>query len=304
MFWKKSKTETRLEAIEQQIESTASRVSELSKNIEERLVDTRSQSKKEFTSSSDDLRSSLETLSLELNNQMLELSQRVEQLGTNSSAVNEQVEEFRKNYADVLEDLRQSTAIALEKEQIMARKYEELVDQLKEKEKLGIEKESLSQQHISTLQTEQEKKIAEVDKLTQKVNELENIIKNRDEKVETLTRRKEEAIELEHRVIQLTVEVEMQKYELERSTTKVQTMKDDTQQTLSSNKIIKSFLSESESGRILNHLLGLEQVSIDELATMTGIATFTVQQVVTHFKDIGLVTFDEGTRRVRLAEKS
>ena len=115
MFWKKKEpTEVRLDSIEKQVESTASRLSELSQTLEQRLVDARAQSKKEATTALDDLRASLETLSLELNNQTLELSQRVDQLDTNSSnwafAINEQVEEFRKKYVDVLEELRQSTA--------------------------------------------------------------------------------------------------------------------------------------------------------------------------------------------------
>ena len=135
-FWKNDKTETRLKSIEDQIKSNASRVSDLSQKVEERLVDTTTRSKKEFAGALDELRTSFEQLSLEMNNQMLEISQ-------SSSVCEEQLEEFRKNYADVLEDLRQSTAIALEKEQIMTRKYEELVDQLKEKEELNQSKAQL-----------------------------------------------------------------------------------------------------------------------------------------------------------------
>jgi predicted transcriptional regulator len=112
-----------------------------------------------------------------------------------------------------------------------------------------------------------------------------------------------ESVALSEQVKQLSEELELQKYELERSKTQIQSMTDDTRQSLSSNKLIKSFLSETESGRILNHLLGLEQITIDELAAMTGIATFTVQQIVQHFRDTGLVTIEEGTRRVRIAEQ-
>jgi chromosome segregation ATPase len=311
MFWKKNKTQEvtneRLSDIEKQIESTATRLSNLSQSIEEKLVDTRSQVKKEFTKSIVELRESFESLSLELNNQTLDLSARVEKIDTNSTnwsfAVNEQIEEFRTKYVDVLEKLRQSRAIAVEKEEIMTRKYEELVHQLKTKEELTIEKDVLSQERIKTLQDEQEKKIEEVDILRGKLSEHEQSLKQRDQKIEELTRRKEEAFELEHQVKQLTDELEMQKYELERANIKIQSMSDNSHETLSKNKAIKAFLHETESGRILNHLLSLEQVTVDELAAMTGIATFTVQQIIQHLRDTGLVSFDEGTRRVMLSEK-
>ena len=129
------------------------------------------------------------------------------------------------------------------------------------------------------------------------------MLTSRDKKVEELMNRKEEAMELEHRVKQLSDETEMQKYELERAQTKIQAMSDDTRHTLVSNKVIKSFLAETESGRVLNHLLSLEQVTIDELSSMTGIATFTVQQIIQHFRDVGIVSYDEGTRRAKLSDK-
>ncbi len=308
MFWKKKEpSDRRLDSIEKQIESTASRLSDLSQNLEQRLVDARSQSKKEVTTTFDELRASLESLSLELNNQTLDLSQRVDKLDTNSSnwafAINEQVEEFRKKYVDVLEELRQTSAIAVEKEKIMTERYEELVKQLKEKEALAIEKESLSQRHIESLQSENQNKTEEVEKIKAKLDELENTLVSRDKKIEELLARKEEAMELEHRVKQLSEETEMQKYELERAQTKIQAMSTDTRETLSENKVIGQFLGETESGRILKHLISLEQVTVDELSSMTGIATFTVQQIVQHFRDVGMVSFDEGTRRVRLSEK-
>ncbi|MHA1237192.1 MAG: MarR family transcriptional regulator, partial [Candidatus Hodarchaeales archaeon] len=180
---------------------------------------------------------------------------------------------------------------------------EELVHQLKTKEELTIEKDVLSQERIKTLQEEQEKKIEEVDMLRGKLSEHEQSLKKRDQKIEELTRRKEEAFELEHKVKQLTDELEMQKYELERANIKIQSMSDNSHETLSKNKAIKAFLHETESGRVLNHLLSLEQVTIDELAAMSGIPTFTVQQIIQHLRDTGLVTFDEKTRRVKLSEK-
>ncbi|MHA1978153.1 MAG: hypothetical protein ACW98F_07495 [Candidatus Hodarchaeales archaeon] len=308
MFWKKKEpSERRLDSIEKQIESTASRLSDLSQNLEQRLVDAHSQNKKEVAITLDELRASHESLSIELNNQTLDLSQRVEQLDTNSSnwafAINEQVEEFTKKYVDVLEELRQTTAIAVEKEKIMTDKYTELVKQLKEKEALAIEKESLTYRHIESLQSDNQNKLEDVEKSKAKINELEELLTSRDKKIEELMKRKEEAMELEHRVNQLSDETEMQKYELERAQTKIQAMSDDTRETLSNNKVIKSFLSETESGRVLSHLLSLEQVTVDELSSMTGIATFTVQQIVQHFRDVGMVSFDEGTRRAKLSEK-
>jgi chromosome segregation ATPase len=311
MFWKKNKTqeeyERRLLDIENQITSTATRLSDLSNSIEEKMVDTRSIAKKEVKNSIDELRESLETLSLELNNQTLDLSVRVEKIDTNSMnwsfAVNEQIGEFRTKYVDVLEKLRQTTVIAVEKEEIMTRKYEELVEQLKIKEELAIERESLTQERMKTLQGEQEKKIAELEELSEKLSEKEQSLKQRNQKIEELSRRKEEAAELEQQVKKLTEELEMQKYELERANIKIRTISDNTSETLSKNKIIKTFLAETESGKVLNHLLSLEQVTVDELAAMTGIATFTVQQIVQHLRDTGLVTFEEGTRRVQLSEK-
>lgn len=312
MCWKKNKTqeeyERRLSDIEKQIESTATRLSDLSQSIEVKMVDTRSQVKKEAINTIDELRESLETLSLELNNQTLDLSARVEKIDTNSMnwsfAINEQIEEFRTKYVDVLEKLRQTTAIAVEKEEIMTRKYEELVDQLKTKEELTIEKEQLSQERVKTLQTEQQKKIEELEKLRKQLSEKEDALKERNQKIEELGQRKGEAQDLEDKVKKLTEELEMQKYELDRAKTKIQTMSDDSHETLSKNKIIKAFLSETESGRVLKHLLSLEQVTVDELAAMTGIATFTVQQIIQHLRDTGIVTFDEGSRRVQLSEKS
>ena len=159
---------SRIAAIENQIEGSALRQSELSQTLENRSVEIRTQSTKEFKTSLEEVRSSLETLSLELNNQMLDLSTRLEKLDQNSSnwsfAVNEQIEEFQKKYVTVLEELRQGRNIAVEREQILTQKYEELVNQLKEKEKLALEKESLAQQRIGTLQEEIQKKGEEVAK--------------------------------------------------------------------------------------------------------------------------------------------
>ncbi|MFX1517439.1 MAG: MarR family transcriptional regulator [Promethearchaeota archaeon] len=297
---------SRIATIEKQIEGSALRQSELSQTLENRSVEIRTQSTKEFKTSLEEVRSSLETLSLELNNQMLDLSTRLENLDQNSSnwsfAVNEQIEEFREKYVTVLEELRQGKNIAVEREQILTQKYEELVNQLKEKEKLALEKESLAQQRIGTLQEEIQKKGEEVAKASSQLEQLESELKEKNKLIEELKQRKIEADELKITLKRLKEENEMKTYELDRTKTQIQTMAEDTKQSIGTSKAIKTFLNESESGRILNHLMSLEQVTVDDLATMTGITTYTVQQIVNHFRDMGIITFDEGSRRARLAD--
>ncbi|MFX0123265.1 MAG: hypothetical protein ACFFAE_06465 [Candidatus Hodarchaeota archaeon] len=297
---------SRIAAIEKHVEGSALRQSELSQILENRSVEIRTQSSKEFKTSIEEVRGSLETLGLELNNQVLDLSTRFEQLDQNSSnwsfAVNEQIDEFREKYVSVLEELRQGRNIAVEKEQIMTQKYEELVNQLREKEKLAIEKEFLAQQRIGSLQEEIEKKGKEVEKTSSQLEELELELKEKNTLIDELQQRKIEAEELKIELKRLKEENEMKTYELDRVKTQIQTMAEDTRQSLGTSKAIKTFLSESESGRILSHLMGVEQVTVDDLATMTGIATYTVQQIIQHFSDMGIITFDEGSRRARLAD--
>lgn len=298
--------EERNTAIEKQVEGTAVRLSELSQTLENRGVEIRTQSSKEFKTTLDEVRSSLETLGLELNNEILDLSTRIEKLDQNSSnwsfAVNEQITGFRENYSNVLEELRQGRSIAVEKELIMSQKYEELVTQLKEKEKLAIEKETLTQQRISSLQEEVEKKEKEREKSTSKLEQLETEMKEKNKIVEELQKRKIEAEELHLELKKLKDESDIKAYELERANTQIKTMTEDNKESIAKTKAIKTFLSESESGRILSHLMSIEQITIDDLAGMTGIATYTVQQIIQHFRDMGIVTFEEGTRRARLAE--
>ncbi len=297
---------SRIAAIEKQIEGSALRQSELTQILENRSVEIRTQSSKEFKTTMEEMRGSLETLSLELNNQVLDLSTRLEKLDQNSSnwsfAVNEQIEEFREKYVTVLEEIRQGKNIAVEKEQIMTQKYEELVNQLREKEKLAIEKDSLAQQRIGTLQEEIEKKGKEVDKTASQLEELELELKEKRNLIEELQKRKFEAEELRLELKRIKEENEIRTYELDRAKTQIKTMAEDTKQSLGTSKAIKTFLSESESGRILNHLMSVEQVTVDDLASMTGIATYTVQQIIQHFQDMGIISFDEGSRRARLAD--
>ncbi|MFX0013193.1 MAG: hypothetical protein ACFFB2_02940 [Promethearchaeota archaeon] len=296
----------RIAAIEKHLEGSAVRQSELSQTFENRSVEIRTQATKEFKTSLEEVRSSLETLGLELNNQVLDLSTRLEQLDQNSSnwsfAINEQIEEFRQNYVNVLEELRQGRNIAVEKERLMSQKYEELVNQLKEKEKLAIEKEALAQQRIGSLQDEVQKKEKEVEKTTSQLEQLESELKAKNGFIDELRERKIKAEELKLELKRLSEENELKTYELERAKSQMTTMSDDTRRSLGTTKAIKTFLSESESGRVLSHLMGVEQASVDDLATMTGIATYTVQQILQHFQDMGIITLDKTTRRAKLKE--
>ncbi len=296
----------RIAAIEKHLEGSALRQSELSQTLENRSVEIRTQASKEFKNTLEEVRGSLERLGIELNNQILDLSTRLEKLDQNSSnwsfAVNEQIEGFREQYVKVLEELRQGRNIAVEKEEIMSRKYEELVTQLKEKEKLAIERDNLAQQRITTLQEEIEKKIKEIEKSASLLEQYEVEMKEKNETIEELQKRKIEAEELKLELKRLKEENEMKIYELDRAKSQIQTMTEDTKRSVGTSKAIKTFLSESESGRILNHLMGMEQVTVDDLAAMTGIATYTVQKIIHHFRDMGIITFDEVTRRVRFTE--
>ncbi len=296
----------RIAAIEKHLEGSALRQSELSQTLENRSVEIRTQASKEFKNTLEEVRGSLERLGLELNNQILDLSTRLEKLDQNSSnwsfAVNEQIEGFREQYVKVLEELRQGRNIAVEKEEIMSRKYEELVTQLKEKEKLAIERDNLAQQRIASLQEEIEKKLKEIEKSASLLEQYEVEMKEKNETIEELQKRKIEAEELKLELKRLKEENEMKIYELDRAKSQIQTMTEDTKRSIETSKAIKTFLSESESGRILSHLMGMEQVTVDDLAAMTGIATYTVQQIIRHFRDMGIITFDEAARRVRLTE--
>jgi len=289
----------RLDSIEKQVEGNAARVSNLTKNLEEKTVEFRTQMSKEIKETVDDVRSSLETLSLELNNQILDLSARVEKNAQNAAnwsfAVNEQIEEFRNSYVMVLDGLQKTKDVVVEREKILTEKYEALVTQLKEKEAIALEKESFSQKQIISLQEEIQKREKELEEARSKLSQIEVECK---EKVDAETKAKE----LEFEVKRLREEQEMQRYELERAQIQIKTMSEDSKKTWGTSKALKKFLGESEAGRILSHLISMEASSIDELAAMTGIATYNVQQVVQRFQDMGMVTIEEGTRHVKLNE--
>ncbi|MFX0182058.1 MAG: hypothetical protein ACFE95_03155 [Candidatus Hodarchaeota archaeon] len=289
----------RLNSIEKQVEGNAARISDLTKNLEEKTVEFRTQMTKEIKETVEDVRSSLETLSLELNNQILDLSTRVEKNAQNAAnwsfAVNEQIEEFRNSYVLVLDDLQKAKDVAVERERILTEKYDALVTQLKEKEVIALEKESFSQKQIISLQEEIQKREKELEEARSKLSQREVEYK---EKVDAETKAKE----LELEVKKLREEQEMQRYELERAQTQIKTMSEDSKKNWGTSKALKKFLGESEAGRILSQIISVEASSIDELAAMTGIATYNVQQVVQRFQDMGMVTIEEGTRHVRLNE--
>lgn len=301
-----AKVENRVGAIESQLESTASRLSELSQKFENRSVEIRTSVSKEFKHQIDDMRTNLETLGLETNNEILDISTKLENLDTNSSnwsfAINEQMDTFRSQYVTVLEELRQSSEIAVEKEKIMSKKYEELVEQLKEKERLAIDKETLNQKRLDSLQEEVERKEKHTEKVKTHSESLEEKIKEKDRLIDEFKKKTDLAEALEKKYKALKEEADIKNYELERIQTQIKTMTDDTRKTFGTNKAIKAFLGESESGRILNQLLNLDQVTIDELSAMTGIATYTVHQVIQHFRDMGIIQYDESTRRARLMD--
>ncbi|MHA2305018.1 MAG: hypothetical protein ACXACU_06445 [Candidatus Hodarchaeales archaeon] len=299
--------EERVTAIENQIESTASRLSELSQILENRSVEIRTSVAKEFKHQLDEMRTNLETLGIETNNEILDLSRRFEKLDQNSSnwsfAVNEQMDTFRTQYVNILEELRQSAAIAVEKEKIMTQKYTELVEQLKEKERLALDKENLNQKRLGSLQDEVERKEKDSDKYKSRLEQLEDVLKEKMQIIEELEKKKHEAEDLKRKYKKLKDDNDIQTYELERIQSQLKTMATDTRKSFGTNKAIKAFLSESESGRILNQLLNLDQVTTDELSAMTGIATFTVVQIIQHFRDLGIIQYDDSTRRARLIDR-
>jgi ribosomal protein S25 len=108
---------------------------------------------------------------------------------------------------------------------------------------------------------------------------------------------------LENNYKRLREAFDMKSNEVVRLQAQLKIMTEDTRKIVGTTKAIKTFLDESESGRILNQLLNLEQVTIDELSTRTGIASYSVIQVIQHFRDIGIIQYDESTRRARILDK-
>jgi chromosome segregation ATPase len=289
----------KIKMIEKQVEANAARGSELASKLEEKAVDLRTQITKDCKATIDEVRTSLETLSLELNNQVLDLSTKVEKNAQNAAnwsfAVNEQIEEFRKMYAEVLEDMRKAKDIAIEKEHILTEKYEALVTQLKEKESLALEKESLSNERLKSLQEEVEKREKELEETREKLNKIESEYRQ-------IAEADARAKDLERELKKIKEEYEIQKYELERAQTQIKIMTEENKRSWGTSKALKTYLGESESGRVLSQLMGMDETSIDELASLTGISTYNVNQIVNRFRDIGIVNLEQGTRRVKLNE--
>ena len=303
-MFKKKPTLSDVQEIRTQVESLANRLSEFSKKLEGRNVDIQTNIMKELRSSIDDVRINLENLSLELNNQVLDLSSRVEKLDQNTSnwafSINEQIENFRTQYVNVLEELRQAKNLAVEKEALMTKSYQELVEQLKEKEKLSIEKEKIHKERIESLQNNIGNRENDLEETRGKLSKLEEDIQEKIKLIDELEYQKDESKSLMKKYQKLQEEYEIQKYELERAKTQIEAIGEESQKATVTSNAIKIFLRESDSGRILSQLLALEVATIDELASMTSIATYTVQQIVNRFRDLGILSFEDGTRRVRI----
>ncbi|UCE15128.1 MAG: ATP-binding cassette domain-containing protein [Candidatus Heimdallarchaeota archaeon] len=275
--------------------------------MENRSVELITSVAKDLKQQLNDFRGEMEVLKLETSNKIVELSARFKKLNINASnwsfAINEQMEAFRTQYVNALEKIRQATAIAVEKEKTTSKKYTELVEKLREKERVAVEKDDLNQVRLSSLQNEIERKEKDLEMYKTRLEELEAEIETKkphsDESAQI--KAKTEALVSNYRKIREAYDVK--NAEVVRLQTQLATRTEDTRKITRTTKAIKAFLDESESGRILNQLLNLEQVTLDDLSARTGIATFTVYKVIQHFRDIGIVQYDESTRMVKLVDK-
>ncbi|MFX0170684.1 MAG: ATP-binding cassette domain-containing protein [Candidatus Hodarchaeota archaeon] len=299
--------EERVATIEKQLESITFRLSELTQILESRSVETRTGVTKEFNLQLDEIRAKLEVLELETNNKILDLSDKFNKLNINSSnwsfSVNEQMESFRSQYVNVLEKLRKSITIAVTNEKVISQKYSELVEQLKEKEQLAIEKENLNQIRISSLKDEIERKEKDLEIYISRLNELEAEIKDKSQRFDESAKIKMKTEALINNYRKLKEAYDIKSNQVKKLQSQLITMTEDATKIIGRTKAIKAFLDESESGRILNQLLTLDQVTLDELATKSGIATYSVLQVIQHLRDLGVVQYDETTRQVKLVDK-
>ncbi len=261
----------------------------------------------EFKQELKEMKSNIEDLGLDTTNKILDLNTRFEKLATNSSnwafAINEQMETFRTQYVSVLGELRKSRATAVEKEKAMSLKYLELVDQLKEKERLDVEKENLNKNWINSLREEIGRKEKDVEKYKSLLKELETEIKEKMHHFEESTKIRAKIKVLENNYSRLKEAYDIKNNEVERLQAKITIMTEDTRKIVGTTKAIKTFLDETEQGRILNQLLNLEQATLDELSTRTGIATYSVLQAIQHFKNLGIIQYDESTREAKLLGK-
>ncbi|MFX0087179.1 MAG: ATP-binding cassette domain-containing protein [Candidatus Hodarchaeota archaeon] len=261
----------------------------------------------EFKQELKEVKSNIEDLGLDTTNKILDLNTRFEKLATNSSnwafAINEQMQTFRTQYVSVLGELRKSRATAVEKEKAMSLKYLELVDQLKEKERLAVEKENLNKNWINSLREEIGRKEKDVEKYKSLLLELETEIKEKMHHFEESSKIRAKIKVLENNYSRLKEAYDIKNNEVERLQAKITIMTEDTKKIVGTTKAIKTFLDETEQGRILNQLLNLEQATLDELSTRTGIATYSVLQAIQHFKNLGIIQYDESTRKAKLLSK-
>ncbi|MFW9854274.1 MAG: ATP-binding cassette domain-containing protein [Candidatus Thorarchaeota archaeon] len=262
---------------------------------------------KEVQRQLDEIRGNIEVLGIETNKKSLDLSTRFEQLNTNASnwsfAINEQMESFRAQYVKVLEELRQSSIRSAEKERILSQKYTELVEQLKEKDQIAVEKGNLNQVRFSALQKEIERKESDLGIYKDRLEELESEIKVKQQHIDESTEIKMKTENLVNSYRKLKEAYDNKSREVTHLQAQLASMTEDTKKIVKSTRAIKAFLDESDSGRILYQLLNSERLNLDELAVRTGIATYTVYQIVQHLRDIGVVEFDNSTRVVTLVSK-
>lgn len=296
--------EERVTAIEKQFET---RLSELSQTLESRSVEILTSVAKEFKRQLNELSTKLEVLGLETNNKIIDLSTRLNKLNINASnwsfAINEQMEAFRIQYVKVLEELRQSSSVSSEKEKIITQKYSQLVEELKERERLVTEKENLNQIRLSSLQNEMERKEKALKMYKTRLDELETEISGKTQEFEESAEIKAKTQALVVNYKKLKEAYENKNDEVKRLQSQLTSLTEDSRKIISTTKAIKAFLDESESGRILNQLLDLGQATLDELANRTGIATYTVLQVIQHFRELGIIQYIESTRKVKLVDK-
>jgi len=296
--------EASVTAVENQLES---RLNELTQNLENRSIEILTSVAKEIKHQLNEMSTKLEVLELETNNKIVDLSTRLNKLNINASnwsfAINEQMEVFRTQYVNIFEELRKSSALSGEKEKLLSQKYSELVKQLKEKERNVVEKENLNQVRLSSLQNEMERKEKELGMYKTRLEELEAEIKERTQHFDESTKIEAKIEVLVSNYKKLKEAYDIKNHEVERLQSQLSAMTEDTRKIIGTTKAIKTFLDESESGRILNQLLNLDQVTLDELAARTGIATYTVLQVIQHFRDLGIIQYDESTRQAKLVDK-
>ncbi|MFW9777751.1 MAG: ATP-binding cassette domain-containing protein [Candidatus Heimdallarchaeota archaeon] len=298
------KTEAELPPISNE---RVSRIEERLGMIEKKNIELLGKVVKEVQKQLDEVRGKIEVLGVETNKKLLDLSTRFEQLNTNASnwsfAINEQMESFRAQYVQALEELRQSTIRSAEKETILSQKYTELVGQLREKERMAIEKGNLNKIRLSALQKEIQRKESDLGIYKDRLEELESEIKVKQQHIDESAEIKMKTENLVNNYRKLKEAYDDKSREVTQLQAQLAAVTEDTQKIVKSTNAIKAFLDESDSGRILYQLLNSERMTLDELAARTEIATYTVYQIVQHFREIGVAQYDNSTRIVTLVNR-